>query len=39
VLDKAWDDIEAPKKEIEDAGFREFSAGLNSEFVLDQPVR
>ena len=39
ALDKAWDEIDAPKKEVDDAGFKEFTSGMKSEFQTGPPVR
>jgi len=39
ALDKAWDDIDAPKKQMDDAGFKEFTNGMKSQFQGGPPER
>ena len=39
ALDKAWDDIDAPKKQMDDAGFKEFTNGMKIQFQGGPPER
>ena len=38
-LDQAWDEMDAPKKQVDDAGFKESTSGVKTEFQAKPPVR